>query len=196
MTLARVLIARYRREHVTSDQHGVLDLLTRLRAAAEAGGRIGSQIEALLLQSLAHEALDDRGQAHIPLQRALALAEPEGYVRLFADEGVPLARLLEREREAGGRMQAYLQRLHAALAIQLTAHPASRALDPAAEPLTAREREVLRLIAEGFSNQELAARLHLSPQTVKVHTRNIYSKLGVASRTQAVARGRDLGFLE
>ena len=204
MTLARVLlakltrsvIARYRREHVASDQHDVLDLLTRLLAAAEAGGRIGSQIEILLLQSLAHEALDDSGQARIPLQRALALAEPEGYVRLFADEGAPLARLLEREREAGGGMQTYLQRVHAACATQLTAHPASLALQPAAEPLTAREREVLRLIAEGLSNQELAARLHLSPQTVKVHTRNIYSKLGVASRTQAVARGRDLGFLE
>jgi LuxR family transcriptional regulator, maltose regulon positive regulatory protein len=196
MTLARVLIARYRREHVASDQHDALDLLTRLLAAAEAGGRIGSQIEALLLQSLAHEALEDIGQARIPLQRALALAEPEGYVRLFADEGAPLARLLEREREAGGGMQTYLQRLQAAFATQLTAHPASLALHPAAEPLTAREREVLRLIAEGLSNQELAARLHLSPQTVKVHTRNIYSKLGVASRTQAVARGRDLGFLE
>lgn len=204
MTLARVLlakltrsvIARYRREHGASDLHDVLNLLTRLLAAAEAGGRIGSQIEALLLQSLAHEALDDSGQARIPLQRALALAEPEGYVRLFADEGAPLARLLEREREAGGGMQPYLQRLQAAFATQRTAHPASLALHPAAEPLTAREREVLRLIAEGLSNQELAARLHLSPQTVKVHTRNIYSKLGVASRTQAVARGRDLGFLE
>jgi LuxR family transcriptional regulator, maltose regulon positive regulatory protein len=196
MTLARVLIAHYRREHVASDLHDVLDLLTRLFAAAQAGGRIGSQIEILLLQSLAHEALDDLGQARIPLQRALALAEPEGYVRLFADEGAPLARLLEREREAGGGMQTYLQRLQAAFATQLTAPPASLALHAAAEPLTAREREVLRLIAEGLSNQELAARLHLSPQTVKVHTRNIYSKLGVASRTQAVARGRDLGFLE
>ncbi|HEU4328046.1 MAG TPA: LuxR C-terminal-related transcriptional regulator [Roseiflexaceae bacterium] len=204
MTLARVLlakltrsvIARSHREHVASDVHDALDLLTRLLAAAEAGGRIGSQIEALLLQSLAHEALGDSGQARIPLQRALALAEPEGYIRLFADEGAPLARLLEREREAGGGMQTYLQRLQAAFATQPTAHPASLALHPAAEPLTAREREVLHLIAEGLSNQELAARLHLSPQTVKVHTRNIYSKLGVASRTQAVARGRDLGFLE
>jgi LuxR family maltose regulon positive regulatory protein len=194
--LARVLIARYRREHLTGDLHDALNLLTRLHAAAEAGGRIGSQIEILLLQSLAHEALGDSGQARIPLQRALALAEPEGYVRLFVDEGAPLARLLEREMDAGGGMQTYLQRLQAAFATRLTAHPASLALHPAAEPLTAREREVLHLIAEGLSNQELAARLHLSPQTVKVHTRNIYSKLGVTSRTQAVARGRDLGFLE
>jgi len=93
-------------------------------------------------------------------------------------------------------MQAYLRRVQAACATHLPAPPASLALDPAAEPLTAREREVLHLIAEGLSNQELAARLHLSPQTVKVHTRNIYGKLGVASRTQAVARGRALGFLK
>jgi LuxR family transcriptional regulator, maltose regulon positive regulatory protein len=194
--LTRSVFARYRREHVAGDLHDALDLLTRLLAEAEAGGRIGSQIEILLLQSLAHEALGDSGQARIPLQRALELAEPEGYVRLFADEGAPLARLLERERDAGGGMQTYLQRLQAAFATQLSAPPASLALQPAAEPLTAREREVLTLIAEGLSNQELAARLHLSPQTVKVHTRNIYSKLGVTSRTQAVARGRDLGFLE
>lgn len=205
MTLARVLIARYRREHAASDsasrrpngqQQGVLDLLARLLAAAEAGGRIGSQIEALLLQSLAHEALGDSGRARIPLQRALALAEPEGYIRLFADEGAPLARLLEREREAGGGMQTYLHSLLNAFGKQAAVHPSSRIPHPLIEPLTAREREVLRLIAEGLSNQELAARLHLSPQTVKVHTRNIYSKLGVASRTQAVARGRELGFLE
>jgi LuxR family transcriptional regulator, maltose regulon positive regulatory protein len=204
LTLARVLlakltrsdIARYRREHVASDRHDLLDLLTRLLAAAEAGGRIGSQIEALLLQSLAHEALDDLEQARLPLQRALALAEPEGYVRLFADKGAPLARLLEREREAGGGMKEYVHRLRSAFGAHPNAHSSPSTPHPSAEPLTAREREVLRLIAEGLSNQELAARLHLSPQTVKVHTRNIYSKLGVASRTQAVARGRDLGFLE
>ncbi|GAB4444588.1 MAG: LuxR C-terminal-related transcriptional regulator [Chloroflexi bacterium OHK40] len=204
LTLARVLlakltcsvIARSGREHVASEQHDLLDLLTRLLAAAEAGGRIGSQIEILLLQSLAHEALGDSGQARIPLQRALALAEPEGYVRLFADEGAPLARLLERMHDEGGRMKNYLRLLLDVVGKQLDAHPSSFIPQPLIEPLTAREREVLRLIAEGLSNQELAARLHLSPQTVKVHTRNIYSKLGVASRTQAVARGRALGFLE
>jgi LuxR family transcriptional regulator, maltose regulon positive regulatory protein len=209
MTLARVLLARYRREHVAGDLHDVLDLLTRLLAAAEAGGRIGSQIEALLLQSLAHEALDDIGQARIPLQRALELAEPEGYVRLFVDEGAPLARLLRAQsakRKAQNEpLQPYCELLLSAFrrsadvqtgvseTVLRFALERSNAL---AEPLTAREREVLHLIAEGLSNQELAARLHLSPQTVKVHTRNIYSKLGVASRTQAVARGRELGVLE
>ena len=202
LTLARLLVAhlaqsvraRHRREHIISAQHDVLDLLARLCVAAEAGGRIGSQIEALLLQSLVYAAVDDGEQARVPLQRALALAEPEGYVRLFADEGAPLARLLEREREAGGGTLTFIQRIQAAFVSQLVAP--SLAPDPTVEPLTTREREVLRLIAEGLSNQELAARLHLSPQTVKVHTRNIYSKLGVASRTQAIARGRELGFLE
>lgn len=210
LTLARVLIACYRREHVASDLHDTLDLLTRLCAAAEAGGRVGSQIEVLLLQSLAHEALDDLDQARMPLQRALALAEPEGYVRLFADEGAPLARLLIEAQNAKRKtqsdpLQAYRDALLAVLhqrhaANTSVAQPVLRfALERSnaqQEPLTAREREVLRLIADGLSNQELAARLHLSPQTVKVHTRNIYSKLGVASRTQAVARGRELGFLE
>ncbi len=93
-------------------------------------------------------------------------------------------------------MKEYVHRLRAAFGTYVNAHPSSLIPHSSAEALSEREREVLRLIAEGLSNQELAARLHLSPQTVKVHTRNIYSKLGVASRTQAVARGRDLGFLE
>lgn len=209
LTLARVLIARYRHDHAVSDLHDVLDLLTRLCAAAEAGGRIGSQIEALLLQSLAHEAGGDMEQARIPLQRALALAEPDGYVRLFADEGPPLARLLQAQ---NAKRKAQSDLLASYRAVLLAEFPFSaeaqademsgvlrsnaQLLERFQEPLTAREREVLRLIAEGLNNQELAARLHLSPQTVKVHTRNIYGKLGVASRTQAVARGRDLGFLE
>ena len=190
-----MLIARYRREHVASNLHDALDLLTRLLAAAEAGDRIGSQIEILLLQAIALPA-DELSAALAALERALTLAEPEGFVQVFVDEGPAMLRLLERMRDDGGGMQTYLQRLHAAFATQLTAHPAPLALHPAAEPLTAREREVLHLIAEGLSNQELAARLHLSPQTVKVHTRNIYSKLEVTSRTQAVVRGRNLGFLE
>ncbi len=210
LTLARVLIARYRREHVASDQHDVLDLLTRLLAAAEAGGRIGSQIEILLLQSLAHEALGDSRQAHIPLQRALELAEPEGYVRLFTDEGAPLARLLSEAQRATRNAQRDPLASYRAVLVAALQHTARAQVEEAGaalrsalersnalpEPLTTREREVLRLIAEGLGNQELAARLHLSPQTVKVHTRNIYSKLGVTSRTQAVARGRELGFLE
>jgi LuxR family maltose regulon positive regulatory protein len=132
----------------------------------------------------------------VPLARALALAEPEGYVRLFVDEGPPLARLLRRMQEEGGKVNVYLHTLLAAFGRQPDLHPTSFSPPPSEEPLSEREREVLRLIAEGLSNQELAARLYLSPHTIKVHTRNIYGKLGVTSRTQALARARALGILD
>jgi ATP/maltotriose-dependent transcriptional regulator MalT len=131
----------------------------------------------------------------VPLGRALALAEPEGYVRLFVDEGLPLARLLRRMQEGGGRIHPYLHTLLAAFGRQADLQPASVTPPPSEEALSEREREVLRLIAEGLSNQQLAARLYLSPHTIKVHTRNIYGKLGVTSRTQAVAKARALGIL-
>ena len=196
MTLARLLIARYRQERADGDLHDALGLLVRLLAAAEAGGRVGSVIEILLLQSLAHETGGDLAQALVPLARALALAEPEGYVRLFVDEGLPLARLLRRMQEEGGRIHPYLHTLLAAFGRQADLQPASFTPPPSEEALSEREREVLRLIAEGLSNQQLAARLYLSPHTIKVHTRNIYGKLGVTSRTQAVAKARALGILD
>ena len=196
MTLARLLIARYRQERADSHLHDALGLLGRLLAAAEAGGRVSSVIEILLLQALAHEAHGDLHYALVPLARALALAEPEGYVRLFVDEGPPLARLLRRMQEEGGTVNMYLHTLLAAFGRQPDLHPPSFSPPPSEEPLSEREREVLRLIAEGLSNQELAARLYLSPHTIKVHTRNIYGKLGVTSRTQALARARALGILD
>jgi LuxR family maltose regulon positive regulatory protein len=196
MTLARLLIARYRQERADSHLHDALGLLGRLLAAAEAGGRVGSVIEILLLQALAHEAHGDLQHALVPLARALALAEPEGYVRLFVDEGPPLARLLRRMQEEGGKANVYLHTLLAAFGRQPDLHPPSFSPPPSEEPLSEREREVLRLIAEGLSNQELAARLYLSPHTIKVHTRNIYGKLGVTSRTQALAKARALGILD
>jgi LuxR family maltose regulon positive regulatory protein len=196
MTLARLLIARYRQERTDGDLHDALGLLARLLTAAEAGGRAGSVIEILLLQALAHETGGDLAQALVPLARALALAEPEGYVRLFVDEGLPLARLLRRMQEQGGSILPYLHTLLAAFGRQAELQPASVTPPPSEEALSEREREVLRLIAEGLSNQQLAARLYLSPHTIKVHTRNIYGKLGVTSRTQAVAKARALGILD
>jgi LuxR family maltose regulon positive regulatory protein len=196
MTLARLLIARYRQERTDGDLHDALDLLARLLTAAEAGGRAGSVIEILLLQALAHETGGDLAQALVPLGRALALAEPEGYVRLFVDEGLPLARLLRRMHEEGGSIHPYLHTLLAAFGRQADLQPASVTPPPSEEALSEREREVLQLIAEGLSNQQLAARLYLSPHTIKVHTRNIYGKLGVTSRTQAVAKARALGILD
>jgi LuxR family maltose regulon positive regulatory protein len=196
MTLARLLIARYRQERADSHLHDALGLLGRLLAAAEAGGRVGNAIEILLLLALAHETHGDLQSALAPLARALALAEPEGYVRLFVDEGPPLARLLRRMQEEGRKANVYLHSLLAAFGRQPDLHPPSVSPPASEEPLTEREREVLRLIAEGLSNQELAARLYLSPHTIKVHTRNIYGKLGVTSRTQALARARALGILD
>ncbi len=196
MTLARLLIARYRQERADSHLHDALGLLGRLLAAAEAGGRVGSVIEILLLQALVHEAPGDLQYALVPLARALALAEPEGYVRLFVDEGPPLARLLRRMQEEERKVNVYLHTLLAAFGRQLDLHPTSFSPPPSEEPLSEREREVLRLIAAGLSNQELAVRLYLSPHTIKVHTRNIYGKLGVTSRTQALARARALGILD
>lgn len=193
--LARMLIARYRRKHVASDLHDALDLLTRLLAAAEAGGRVGSMIEILLLQSLAHEALGDSGQACIPLQRALELAEPEGYVQLFVEEGLPMLRLLERMRDDGRRMKAYVHRLRASLGGAPDVHPASVIPDPLVEPLSPRELEVLRLVAQGLSNRAISERLHLAVSTVKGHNLTIFGKLQVQRRTQAVARARELGLL-
>lgn len=192
--LARVLIARYRREHVAGDLHDALDLLTRLLAAAEAGGRVGSTIEILLLQAIALPA-DELSAALTTLERALALAEPEGYVQLFVDEGLPMLRLLERMRDDGGRMKAYLHRLRVRLGVAPDAHPSSFIPDPLVEPLSPRELEVLHLVAQGLSNREISERLHLAVSTVKGHNLTIFGKLQVQRRTEAVARARELGLL-
>ncbi|MBX0328006.1 LuxR C-terminal-related transcriptional regulator, partial [Oscillochloris sp. ZM17-4] len=196
LTLARVRIAEYAHRRAADALDDALALLARLLAAAEAGGRNGSVIEILIVQALAHAARGDERPALAPLRRALALAAPEGYCQIFLDEGPPLARLLATAL-AEGSEPAYVRRLLAAFAAAAPV-PEASASDPdtpEVEPLSEREREVLGLIAEGLTNQDVADRLYLSPHTVKVHTRNIYAKLGVASRTQAVARARALGLL-
>jgi LuxR family maltose regulon positive regulatory protein len=155
-------------------------------------------IEVLLLQALAFQAGGDTDQATTALGRALALAEPGGFIRVFVDEGPPMARLLY-EALSRGIAPDYVRRL-------LSAFPDAK-LEPASpgstqapksdliEPLSEREIEVLELVAEGLTNQEIASRLFLSQHTIKAHTRNIYGKLDVHSRTEAVARGRALGVL-
>lgn len=196
VTLARTLIAQSLLDRDPSLTHAAHGLLDRLAASVEAAARLGSLIEILVLKALAFEAQSNLPAALKPLKRALALAEPEGYLRVFVDEGVPMARLLY-EALAECESQAYVQRL-------LGAFPDLRgrsALQPlpapgeGLEPLSDRERDVLRLIADGLSNQEIGDRLFLALNTVKAHTRTIYGKLGVNSRTQAVARARTLGLL-
>jgi LuxR family maltose regulon positive regulatory protein len=198
ITLARVLIAQYRCDGVDGSIHGAVRLLERLLEAAEEGGRTGSVIEILALQALAHEAQGDIPSAITPLQRALVLAEPEGYVRIFVDEGQPMARLLY-EALSLGIVPDYARRLLAAFPVaepEQAAPLGTQALkSDLIEPLSERELEVLQLIAEGLTNPEIASRLFLALNTVKGHTRNIYGKLNVHSRTQAIARAQALGLL-
>ena len=156
------------------------------------------ELMALVLLAVAFDAQGEKAKAVELMDEALTLAEPGGFIRIFVDEGVPMARLLY-EALARGVRPSYVRQLLAVFPTEA----AGRVAPPIssgprirlAEPLSRRELEVLPLIAEGLTNQEIAARLYLSLHTVKAHARNIYAKLGVSSRTQAVARGRALGYL-
>ncbi len=210
VTLAHLLLAEYRAGAPDSNLHAAIDLLERLLRAAEAGERIGSAIEIGALLALAHHAQHDTDAALAVLATALQRAEPEGYLRIFVDEGPPMARLLA-EAAARGLMPEYVAQLQAALVAQvevaadmsqLSSHPpsASRSSAPSPndsliEPLSARELEILQLISLGLSNDEIAARLFIALSTVKGHNRNIFGKLQVQRRTEAVARARALGLL-
>ncbi|MFL7808532.1 MAG: LuxR C-terminal-related transcriptional regulator, partial [Anaerolineae bacterium] len=145
---------------------------------------------------LAQRALGEMGAAMADLARALDLAESEGYVRTFVDMGEPMAALL-RQAATRGVAPAYIGSLLAAFGEELPPGPASRVTQtqPLLEPLTERELEVLELLAAGLSNAEIGQRLYISLPTVKSHTRNIYGKLDVHSRDQAVIHARALGIL-
>ena len=180
LAMARVLIVK---GDVSSTERAQA-LLKRLLRTAEAEGRTGVAIEALALQALAHWQGGERAGSLTCLERALRLAEPEGYARLFADFGLPMAGLLQYAR-ARGVMPDYITKLLGACGADLS-FPQSLP-----EPLTHREQEILDLIAAGLTNREIADTLIISPETVKKHTGNIYGKLGVRSRTEAAVRVRD-----
>jgi LuxR family transcriptional regulator, maltose regulon positive regulatory protein len=199
LALARVLLA----EHAPGRALGLLD---RLHAQAAAQQRTGSLIEVGALRALALADGGDLAAASASLAEALALAAPEGYVRVFADEGAPMARLLGRLAAAQrtGRVvfpapvpQRYLDRLVRAFQPAAAAPPATRDTGRAglAESLSGRELEVLRLLAAGRSNQQIADELVVTLATVKKHVGNVLGKLAAANRTQAVARARVLGLL-
>jgi LuxR family maltose regulon positive regulatory protein len=197
ITLARVLLARCKSDREEGPFHEAMGLLERLLQAAQTGERTGSVIEILVLQALSHQTRGDDPSALVPLQRALTLAEPEGFVRILVDEGRPMARLLA-DAAARGIMPGYAARLLAAFEAEEQKSEDEPKRTPAQsliEPLSQRELEVLQLVAQGLSNREISERLFLALITVKGHNRNIFRKLQVRRRTEAVARARELGLL-
>jgi LuxR family maltose regulon positive regulatory protein len=196
LALARLHIAQGRDDPAAPYLQDALHLLERLQREAETKGRVGSVLEILELRALAYHVQGDRTAALATLERALLLAEPGGYVRLFVDEGAPMLALL-RLALVRSRVPGYVTTLLRAFGelADLTAPRSAPRRSSLLEPLTGREREVLHLLAEGASNREIARRLVLSVGTVKKYVYNICSKLGVQSRTQALARARTLHLL-
>ena len=186
-----MLLARSSAERDQSTLDEALALLERLLQAADEGNRTGSVIEILVLQAVALRMREDVVAALPPLERALALAEPEGYVRMFVDEGAAMASLLEAA-ERQGIAHGYVRRLQNVLRGTDQRAPATQGL---VDPLSQRELDVLRLLGTDLGGPDIARELVLSLNTVRTHTRNIYAKLGVNSRRAAVRRAEELDLM-
>jgi LuxR family maltose regulon positive regulatory protein len=198
LTMARVYIAQGKLVEARQ-------LLDRLLTAAEDGGRLKSAIEILILQALTSQAQGDRARALGALERALELAQPEGYVSTFVDEGAAVADLLAHARGAySGRLgtapdsshSGYVGKLLAAFRERSAPRHLPTKIPPSNDLLSDRELEVLQLVAAGFKNQQIAEELFVVVGTVKAHLNSIYRKLGVQSRIQAVSRAKALGLLD
>ena len=191
VTLARLLMARYR---VDAQERWIGDaqaLLGRLLTRAEAGGRTHSVIEILVLQALAHHMSGDVTGAFVPLERALTVAEPEGYVRIFTGEGKAIIPLLSAVAKAGVAT-GYVNQLRAHMDGPAPRTSTTQAL---VEPLSERELHVLRLLASDLDGPSIATELVVALSTIRSHTKSIYAKLGVSNRRAAVRRGEELGLL-
>lgn len=208
LTLARVAISsvlsdRNRRDRTDNALDQVIGLLNRLLVVAEAEDRTGSIIKVLVVLALASEAQGNVSGAISSLERALILSEPEGYVRIFAECGAPMARLL-RKAMTRGITPTYTNELLSAL--KTWGHP-SETLSPSpiphfqrlsvveVEPLSQREQEVLRLLTTELSGPEIARELVVALGTVRTHTKRIYSKLNVTNRRAAVKRATELSLI-
>ena len=214
LTLVRLRLAQSRDDPQGPHLLEAAEMLSHLLTLAEAGGWLSQVIEILVLQALVCRAQGDSPGALATLERALTLAEPEGYIRLFVDEGHPMRLLILDFKgwieKRAAHLQSYLDSLLTAFsdsqftlddvrldsAIQpKIANRKSEIVSPLIEPLSERELEVLGLIAAGLSNQEIAQKLVVALSTVKKHINNIYTKLGVKSRTQALVQARELRLL-
>ncbi len=191
ITLARALLAQYTSDRDDDSLREAMSLLERLLQHAEAGRRTGRALEILGLLALAHHARGDSSAALVPLERALTLAESEGYVRIFVDEGPAMMALLE---VAAKRRIApnYVRHLPAAFGVAENRPPAKQGL---IEPLSDRELDVLRLLGTDLDGPAIARELVVSLNTLHTHTKNIYSKLGVNNRRTAVRRAEELQLL-
>jgi LuxR family maltose regulon positive regulatory protein len=191
ITLARMLLARHQDERAEHSIHQATRLLERLLLAAEEGGRTGRVIEILVLRALAHQRLGDIPAALSCLERAMTLAEPEGYVRVFIDEGPPIASLLKAAAKQG-TARNHVRRLLAAVGETGHDSPIEQAL---IEPLSERELDVLRLLGTDLDGPDIARELTVSLNTMRTHTKNIYAKLAVTNRRAAVRRAQELDLL-
>jgi ATP/maltotriose-dependent transcriptional regulator MalT len=218
LNLARLLLARARYAATPAEAHACLSqvsgLLDRLLVAAEQAGWVYETIKILVLQALVFAESSDKDTALQALGRALTLAEPGGFIRIFVDEGEQMQLMICDLRvsilKTSPHLSAYLEKLLAAFAVMQSKDGNSKSaiINPAplrsgdyslksemVEPLSQRELEVLRLIAQGLSNHAISQRLFLALSTVKGHNRILFDKLQVQSRTEAVARARELGLL-
>ena len=191
ITLARVLLAQFRHERSGPALHEAVRLLERLLLAADAGGRTGASMQILVLLALAYDARGDRPTALGHLERAVTLAEPEGYVRLFLDQGPGIRTLLELLARQGPSA-AYARRLLEGPPDDAEHLPRAQ---PLVDPLSDRELDVLRLLASDLSGPEIARELTVSLNTIRTHTKSIYTKLGVTSRRAAVRQGDEFQLL-
>ena len=197
ITLARILLAQHTAGRAESSLLEVTRFLERLLREAEEGERTGSVIEILELQAIAHQTHGDIRAALASLQRALTLAEPEGYVRVFVDLGPPMAALLRAAArvapgEGTGIARDYVRRLLAAVRRSGGSTPVRQGL---IEPLSERELDVLRLLGTDLDGPDIARELVVSLNTVRTHTKNIYAKLGVNNRRAAVRMAEQLDLL-
>jgi len=190
-TLARLLLAQGTRDRADYGIGEATELTERLLAAAADGGREGSAIDILAVQALARHARGDVAGALTSLARAVALAEPEGYVRAFVDEGRPMTDLV-REAAKRGIAPTYLRQLLAAFG---DSEDSTRVRQALVEPLSERELDVLRLLGTDLDGPDIARQLGVSLHTVRSHTKSIYAKLGVNNRRAAVRRAAELDLL-